>query len=160
MGYYYDGTCGACGSCSDINGGKGYCSYYRVFVDVDDTCANYSEGSGYSSSSICFLTTICCEYKGLPDDCEELQTMRKFRDSYLSKTEQGQRLIKFYYDRAPIIVEKINSSPQKEKICEYIYNQIIDCIEFQKEGRNEETAMKYGMMMYIVDLICLGEKEL
>lgn len=160
MPYYEDGTCGVCESCSDINYGKGYCSYYRTYVDVNDSCSNFSEGESYNSSSACFLTTVCCEYKGLPDDCEELETMRSFRDLYLSKTEQGKQLIKFYYDRAPYIVEKINSSPLKDKICQYIYNQIVSCIKLQKEGKNVETAMKYGLMMYTIDLICLGEKNI
>lgn len=160
MGYYNDGTCGACASCSEINYGKGYCSYYRTYVDTDDSCSHYSDGSGYSSGTGCFLTTVCCEYKGLPDNCEELQTMRKFRDFYLSKTEQGKCLIDFYYTRAPYIVQKINSSPKKDEICQYIYDQIINCIKLQKEEKNEETAMAYGLMMYTVDLVCLGIKEI
>lgn len=160
MAYYNDGTCGACNSCSDISYGKGYCSYYRTYVDINDSCPNFSEGANSSSSSSCFLTTVCCEYKGLADDCKELEIMRSFRDTYLSKTEQGRQLIDFYYERAPYIVEKVNSSPIKDKICQYIYKQIVSCIKLQEEGRNEETAMKYGLMIYMIDLICLGEKNL
>lgn len=92
MSYY--GSCETCVYCSDVNYGKGYCSYYRTYVDISDSCNYYSERS--SGTGGCFLTTACCEFMNLPDDCEELQTMRKFRDDYLSKTEEGKNLIKFY----------------------------------------------------------------
>ena len=38
----------------------------------DDKCAPPAKG--------CFLTTACCEVLGLPDDCFELRTLRRYRD--------------------------------------------------------------------------------
>lgn len=155
MSYYNEEICENCVSCSDISYGKGYCSYYRQYVDTGDSCSNYSERS--SGSGGCFLTTACCEYMNLPDDCDELQAMRNFRDNYLSKTNEGKKIIEFYYHRAPGIVNRIENSISKEKILNYIYHQILECIELQKQHRYEEVIMKYGLMMYNVDLMSLNQ---
>ena len=51
----------------------------------------------------CFLTTAACHYRGLPDDCHELQTLRSFRDRYLAHIPGGAELIERYYEVAPAI---------------------------------------------------------
>lgn len=158
MSYYNEETCETCSSCSDQSNGKGYCSYYRIYVSLGDTCRYYSDGGG--SSGGCFLTTVCCNYKKLPDDCYELETMRQFRDEYMKKTDLGNKLVEFYYDRAPKIVRSIENSSDREKICEYIYNEIHKCIELQKLGNNDQAMLSYGLMMYKVDLLCAGAMKL
>ena len=69
---------------------KWYCSYYKTYEDPDEVqdCKQFKERG--SSSGGCFLTTACCDYKGLPDDCYELETMRKlemitYQDSLMEK---------------------------------------------------------------------------
>lgn len=58
----------------------------------------------------CFLTTAAVEAVGLSDNCWELQTLRQFRDSWLSSTHQGSALIADYYRIAPDIVARINDT--------------------------------------------------
>ena len=41
----------------------------------------------------CFLTTAVCEYLGKADDCEELTTLRDYRDQWLAKQPGGVELI-------------------------------------------------------------------
>ena len=36
-----------------------------------------NKNSGSGSSAGCYLTSACVEAKGLPDDCQELQTLRR-----------------------------------------------------------------------------------
>ena len=62
-------------------------------------------------SNSCYFTTACCDYYGLPDNCSQLETLRSFRDTIMSKTPQGLELIKKYYEVAPNIVENISKSP-------------------------------------------------
>lgn len=55
----------------------------------------------------CFLTTACCVYRGLPDDCHELECLRSFRDNVLATSTEGRALIAEYYQFAPLIVERL-----------------------------------------------------
>lgn len=63
----------------------------------------------------CFLTTAACEYKGLPDDCRELQVLRGFRDTYLLASIEGQELVERYYAIAPEIAACLTPD-QAEKV--------------------------------------------
>ncbi len=56
----------------------------------------------------CFVTTAVCQSLGLPDDCEELTTLRWFRDEVLAQTREGRGDIATYYDVAPGIVRAID----------------------------------------------------
>lgn len=70
-----------------------------------------SIGSGGSGGSWCFITTAICEDSGLPDDCEELTLLRKFRDEYMGRTEPLKALVKEYYETAPKIVRAMRCLP-------------------------------------------------
>ncbi len=59
----------------------------------------------------CFLTTATCEVIGLADDCWELQTLRRFRDSWLSRQPGGSADIARYYRDAPQIAERLRRDP-------------------------------------------------
>lgn len=141
-------------------GYKWYCTYRRTYEDPDEIkeCRYYKErGSG---SREFFLTTVCCEEKGLPDDCYELTMMRKYRDEVLKKTEQGQQIVNFYYEQAPRIVEQIKKSDKKKEICEWIYNEINEVIKQFENGQLNEAGNRYLLMMYQADLISLNLKTI
>ena len=152
------------GRCKDCEWGepesgtwKWYCSYYKTYEDPDEVqdCKQFKERG--SSSGGCFLTTACCDYKGLPDDCYELETMRRFRDEYLLKQKDGEAIVNLYYDRAPVIVERIEKMDKKEAILEYIYTQVQECVRLFEEKEYDNIEAKYLMMMYKVDLYTMGE---
>lgn len=132
---------------------KGYCNWYKSYYDHTDSCNHWDENESYSGSGGCFLTTACCEYKGLPDNCDELKIMRKFRDSYLQKTRLGRDLIQIYYRNAPAIVERINREDKKvrEEIYESIYKEIEKIIETIKDSKNEDAVMAYVKLMLFVN---------
>lgn len=144
-----------CGSCRNYEyegkDTKGYCSYYRSYYYPDDSCSHWDQSNTCESSTGCFLTTACCEYKGLPDDCEELTVMRAFRDNYLSKTPVGRRCIQIYYEEAPRIVNQIEKSPFRDKILEEIYQEVCELKKMIEKGKNEDVLSRYLLLMMQVD---------
>lgn len=107
---------------------SGYTSPYRTY-------GSQQSGSSYSSSEKkksgwCFITTAVCKYFDKPDDCYELTTLRKFRDSWLANQLNGDELIKEYYRIAPTIVETIDALENKDDIYMHIWNDyIMPCIK-------------------------------
>lgn len=138
----------ACKNCTyfdenDTSGYKGYCSYYRSYEDPDGNCSHFSS----SSSTGCFLTSACVAYKGLSDDCIELETMRSFRDNVLKQSEKGRELIEEYYQIAPAIVVGIENSPNKNRIYDNIYQVILTCMEHIQQRRYESATDCYQKMV-------------
>ncbi len=64
--------------------------------------ANSGGGGG------CFITTAICGSEGLADDCDELETLRFYRDYVLRYIEGGADMIRQYYREAPGIVARIS----------------------------------------------------
>jgi len=96
---------------------------------------NAADKKGTSSSGGCFLTSACVEYMGLNDECTELNTLRKFRDEYVLKLENGREIIAQYYEESPKIVYFINNSSEKKEFYEKIYdyiNKSMACIAEEK----------------------------
>ena len=132
-----------------------YCLKKDDFID-SETAKNYCCYGGKdcpiyennSSSGGCYLTTACVRYKGLPDNCIELSTLRSFRDGYMSSFEQGKRDVEEYYKTAPEIVEKINNSGNAADIYKELYSDVITpCVDLIREGKNEEAYKKYKAMV-------------
>lgn len=107
--------------------------------------ASASKGSSSSNSfntgggANCFLTTACCEYKGLPDNCEELTILREFRDRAVPK-----ELVKEYYEKGPSIVQKILNN---NVYLDYVFNVITKCVQDIKNGRDELALQRYKDMV-------------
>lgn len=83
----------------------------------------------------CFISTAACEWKGLPDDCYELTTLRFFRDEHLLKTPIGQAVVEHYYAIAPDIADKLSDSLELERVwttIEFVVSAI--------EAKNFEVA--------------------
>jgi hypothetical protein len=78
--------------------------------------ADFSDLDAQKADSGCYITTAACRSLGLPDDCEELVTLRWFRDNVLSATEDGRREIAEYYATAPGIVAGINGCGNADSV--------------------------------------------
>ena len=100
-----------------------------------------------TSCSCCYLTTACVEVKGLPDNCEELTLLRRFRDEYLFNQPNGRELFDWYYDYSPDILEAIERSDTKSIVYEYIYEIISDCVRHIKLGDMDYVFEKYCQMV-------------
>lgn len=97
----------------------------------------------------CFLTTACADYYQLPDDCEQLETLRGFRNSYMMASEERRRDIEEYYSISPGIVERINRLPEQlqEEMYGYIFGVVNRCTSLAEEKNDSECYREYKAMM-------------
>ena len=144
-----------CGNCEmytyEGKDRKGHCDWYRSYYYPTDSCSHFREGEENvteGSSGSCFLTSACCTYKGLPDNCAELETLRKFRDGYLAQQEYGPELIKMYYEDAPMIVKMIERQPNQDEIWQSVFDQIQIIVDQINQEKNEEAVINYMKMVY------------
>ena len=92
----------------------------------------------------CFVTTACIRARGLPDDCEELTTLRWFRDTYLRSRLDGEADIRRYYALAPALVERINARSDAAEIWERAYTEmVLPCVRLIQRQRWEEAYALY-----------------
>lgn len=102
--------------------------------------ASASRGTTSSGSANggCYLTTACCTWKGLPDDCEQLMTLRSFRDTFVPRL-----LIDEYYKIAPTIVRRIEKNEEKLK---FVFEEVEKCVKMLRSGLYGATLAKYEQM--------------
>lgn len=92
----------------------------------------------------CFLTSACVRARGLPDDCEELTVLRRYRDDYLRTRAGGEEAIREYYEIAPGIVNRINQREDADTIWNSVYEEtILPCVAMIREGRMEDAFELY-----------------
>lgn len=97
----------------------------------------------------CYVTTAVCETFGKPDDCYELTLFRQYRDTYLSALEDGEAIIREYYNLAPSIVKHINQKENRKEIYEGIWNDYLrSCMSYIEQGENEQCKELYIRMVY------------
>lgn len=136
-------------------GGKAYCLKKEDYVDnstYDSYCNSYRFDDcpiyRNRSNGGCYLTTACVEYKGLADNCLELNTLRRFRDEYLMNVEGGREQILEYYETAPCIIKAIEKSQRKAEVYEVLYEDVIlQCVGLINNGKNEQAREKYTKMV-------------
>ncbi|MBU1974805.1 MAG: hypothetical protein KKG59_00200 [Nanoarchaeota archaeon] len=100
----------------------------------------------------CFLTTACVEHQGLPDDCNELETLREFRDCILLTNEDGRVMVREYYDLAPEIVKRIKRDPLKEEVFARIFRTIQIITQMIKLGEHKMATNKYKELVRILQV--------
>ena len=97
----------------------------------------------------CYITTAVCESQGKADDCYELELLRSYRDDYLLATEEGQALVKEYYNIAPTIVNRIDRQENPRAIYEEIWDSWLSgCVNLIEAGEKEACREKYMDMVY------------
>lgn len=106
-----------------------------------------SAGGGSIFSSIfggCFITTAVCKYSGLPDDCDTLQTMRAWRNTWMSATPERIAMVCDYYATAPRYVARISAyhESRQEIIWAELRRLILTACHHIKRG-SHELALAY-----------------
>ena len=96
-----------------------------------------------SGDSLCFLSTAACQFKGLPDDCYELEVFRDFRDSYLRATTNGSQMVEHYYSVAPEITKHLT----EEADLNQIWDVVAECVEAIEAKRYQEAITTYRAMV-------------
>lgn len=132
----------------------GHCSQQHMIIEKENhirsCCRAPNRNSfpcGFRESQPdegCFISSACIMAKGLPDDCEELETLRTFRDNLTKRDEKLANLCRDYYKNAPEIVKRINQSDNMVKNYEEIYNNLVSpCVTMLKNGSIEEAIELY-----------------
>lgn len=160
MYYYYDG--GYC--CSMKKSMDQYKYDYSVDSDwVHKYCWSYDHEEcpfrKTQDSSGCYLTGACVHSVGLPDDCEALNILRDFRDSYMMKNEEMREDIYRYYTFAPRIVQRINRQDDSSNIWAEIYENLVKpTVEYIKTGDYEKAYFLYKEYTLHLETIFLKNK--
>lgn len=101
-----------------------------------------------SESLDCFLTGACCSVLGLPDGCWELQSLRQFRDGWLSGFEAGRADILRYYREAPAVAERLASSAAgRRQLLALYWRTIVPAALLARLGANRAAHALYRRMM-------------
>ncbi len=133
-----------------------YCTKQHNYVNEDvyyKYCRNYDYSGcpvygDAGSSTGCFLTSACVEAMNLPDDCEELMILRKFRDTWLVKQPGGQAEIREYYRIAPEIVNTIQRREDRQQIFQRIYDDVVcPCVLWIKQKQYHKAWKRYRNMV-------------
>lgn len=132
-----------------------YCTKNQSYVNSDvyqKHCKNYDYDycpiyKDEPVTSGCFLTSACVEAMGLPDDCDELMTLRAFRDTWLVNQPGGKAEIAAYYRVAPGIVHAIQKRRDRQSVLQRIYEEMVcPCVASIKEKRYDEAWESYRKM--------------
>ena len=75
--------------------------------NTDEKGQATGQDDSYGDEGSCFITTAACKVMGLPDNCDQLETLRGFRDEYMMNNLEGRKLVKQYYKEAPEVVASI-----------------------------------------------------
>ncbi len=96
-----------------------------------------------ASTGSCFLTTAAVEYKGLQDNCHELQTLRLFRDTYMMKKDKKSDVL-WYYENAPSIVKSLSKKKNAKEIYNEMWNNyIVPSVKFIEQNEYEKAYETY-----------------
>ena len=115
--------------------------YYKPDRKPSSSKSGSHPGSG---SEGCYLTSACVAARGLSDHCEELQTLRSFRDGYLASQPGGRAEIEQYYATAPAIVEAINKSPNAAAVWNTVYEELVKpCVQMIHANKNAQAHQLY-----------------
>lgn len=133
--------------------------YYRYCRDYSyDECPDYKDGG--SSGGGCYLTSACVKAKGLPDDCHELETLRKFRDEWLKAREGGEKAVLEYYRIAPGITDAINERSDAAEIWERVYRELVlPCVALIEQGKHEDAYELYREMARALEQYQKGDRH-
>lgn len=104
----------------------------------------YIVAESSSSGGFCIITSAACAALNKPDDCEELNTLRAYRDEMKSINPIVAALIKEYYRVAPLLVQKINLEADAENIYADLWkNSIAKTYELIRAGKNSQATAIY-----------------
>lgn len=145
-------TC--CGQCVYMNtsdehpsrSNEYWCSYRNCYYPVDDSvCSNFREREGGSG---CYLTTVVVECLGFDDKCEQLQTLRKFRDQTMKNDLAYSNILAEYDIVGPIIAKHISHDPQKMVLAKDLLKNYVEPVcEFVRSGNHEAAVELYKTMV-------------
>lgn len=109
-------------------------SYGRIYdggeswVFFANSTPGYSNSQGTPATSSTTTTNLNedCPAEEIYGECGEvIEFLRYFRDSVLSKTPAGQKIIKLYYQWSPVIIEKIQEDSEYKRILKKMIDRVL-----------------------------------
>lgn len=92
----------------------------------------------------CFITTACVTERGLPDNCDELETLRSLRENFMRNTDQGKELLKEYLLLGPAVVASVSECENRSAIYDYLYqHMIMPAVDMIKNGDHQKAVDWY-----------------
>jgi hypothetical protein len=95
----------------------------------------------WSSGGKCFISTAACEIMGLDDYGPVLQTLRDYRDGWMSETEEGRKLVEEYYEMAPKVVEALNNMENPIPLYANLYDNYIIKAKLEIDDKKYSEAL-------------------
>lgn len=94
----------------------------------------------------CYITTATTRNQYKPDDCHELQMMRKFRDEFGKLRYPAE--VADYYETAPAIVAAIRAREDAREILDTLYTRyIVPAVKYAEQEKYEEAYEVYSAMV-------------
>jgi hypothetical protein len=87
--------------------------------------ASKAEAAQSGGGGFCWITTCVCETMGWGDSCDELMTLRKFRDTYMRETPERSTLVSDYYALAKQIEPALKADPKRQHYQFMLYHRFI-----------------------------------
>lgn len=93
----------------------------------------------------CFISSAAVKNKGLPDNCQLLNTLRKFRDDYMFEDgyPERSRQVYEYYKIAPHIVECVDSRDDAQIIWQSVFSRISEAASLIDKKKFIEAEQCY-----------------
>lgn len=96
----------------------------------------------------CFITTATCQSRHLPDNCHELETLRKFRDTFMKKNQEMKAEVEEYYQIAPVICKNISRQKNSTEVYDSIWNDYLkSAVAAVDNGENQKAHDIYKKMV-------------
>lgn len=95
----------------------------------------------------CFITSAAVDIMGLEDDCEELTSLRWFRDTYMLSDGEKAAKVAEYYFMGPLIVNALQKQDDYTIFMEMLFNTfIIPAVKLLEELEYEKAEELYESM--------------
>lgn len=115
----------------------------------DDAGKSRSKKDSSSDKKRCFLTTVACEVRGLPDNCHQLETMRNFRDRVLLESGNGSNIVEEYYRIAPSLIDLSKSRDNSP----WVWRAICKTVEEIEAQEYNSAILTYENMVRKLQLL-------
>lgn len=122
--------------------------WHETFPKHKIQYADYHTIQSGFKQRLCYITTAVCEGLNKGRDCEELQILKQYRDNYLAGTEEGDILIREYYDIAPTIVKRMEKEEDRDEKYRYLWEHYLkNCVSMVHKECFEECRETYMRMV-------------
>ena len=122
MGYYL--IINPPGICTMTVSAPGYVSFESSVTVNSGECTNFDITlTSESAPSTCPIESLYGEHS------KETELLRYFRDTVLSKTPEGQKIIKLYYQWSPVLIKMMGGNEEVKDTVKAMINRVLPLIE-------------------------------